>query len=882
MEFVRERLPRYNDENVFNDFINNGYYEIINYSELGNKFVLNNYYLIIDLIKKNEYFICSISPSNIKNDYRFYLASFERGNVDSIFFYKGDIHIFDEFFEKNRNLINSFDWLNVKIKLKKILDFNSVITDIYFEDLNRKILDGSIGLDVLIKNPYYNRIVDFLSLDSIKKMYGSNSLEFVSRYGRKILLNEDYKYIENLEINDLNKFFEIFKFKNGSIINLYNLYSSLVDYNFLYKCTGDVLNNQTYNHLCINLFSGKNIDYIFLLFEEINKYLNDFEKNKICSKYNVDFQSLPLLFDKFINLYKSENYNDFNIYSSIIKDLCLMSYNKKRDSFIKEKHDFSNGFPFDIQLTLKMKRLINKRKLMKDMAISIAYDKEKLDSLKEYLVNKKIIDKDFDSNILFALLTDGVKGVKLIEIENVNYLMGKILGFVSSYIDDDCLNSDIKFDEYKNLPLNDDCFYVPFDKNDLIDIVNSIDLKFFFETVIKNKHVFELFNNYIVKHDLIYFVSSLKLCDVCYCGDVCYSIVGMKELINNFAKVINTNVDKKLYISIFEMLKKAHFVNNPLNIYETVFGDSNKWIISDPLPHKSSLEPEKKIKRCMDVYKKMLVRDYIGVPVFTMNYGDLIVTNDNFYDDGMLVTGEKLGSCMRAGGTLDNLFEYTLTSPNGFNIIFKKDGELISRVAGVIIKNSIFLNELREPLCNDYSNDYLFNALKKYILNLVKKANLNGQIIDQVFVVNGVQGTRNINSNIVRDDLFLKLKNGYYGFNMNYEKTGLCLYMNENKALKNNYNCSFCSINGNTKYYKISKFKTLRGSDAVKRINMLRFLKGSLDYIDSFDDAICSSCFYVYKKDGIIYSDILDEVISDEIKCEYENAINSLNFRKNI
>ena len=40
MEFVRERLPRYNDENVFNDFINNGYYEIINYSELGNKFVL--------------------------------------------------------------------------------------------------------------------------------------------------------------------------------------------------------------------------------------------------------------------------------------------------------------------------------------------------------------------------------------------------------------------------------------------------------------------------------------------------------------------------------------------------------------------------------------------------------------------------------------------------------------------------------------------------------------------------------------------------------------------------------------------------------------------------------------------------------------------------
>ena len=63
---------------------------------------------------------------------------------------------------------------------------------------------------------------------------------------------------------------------------------------------------------------------------------------------------------------------------------------------------------------------------------------------------------------------------------------------------------------------------------------------------------------------------------------------------------------------------------------------------------------------------------------------------------------------------------------------------------------------------------------------------------------------------------------------------------------------------------------------------MLRFLKGSLDYVDNLDDAICSSCYYVYKKNGIIYSDILDGVMSDEIKCEYENAINSLNIRKNI
>ena len=882
MELVRERLSDYNDTTIFNDFIDRDIYEIINYSDLGNNFVLNNHDLIIDLIKNGYYSICSISPSNIKNNYLFYLASFENGDTDPIFLYKGDIHVFDDYFRRNSNLIDSFIWLNNKIKLKKILDFNSVVTDVYFEDLNRKILTGSIDLDVLIKNPLYERIVNYLSLDSIRKLYGSNSFEFVSRYGCKILLDDMYKYIENLEIDDLNKFFDIFKLKNGSVRNLYNLYNSLVDYNFLYKSSDDILNSQTYNHLCKNLFNGKNLDEIFLLFEEINKYLSDLEKKKICSKYNVNFENLPLLFDKFINLYKSNNYNDFNIYSTLIKDLCLTAYGKKREFFVNGKNDFSNGFPFDIRLTLKMKRLINKRKLMKKMALIIAYDRNRLDGLKKYLIDKKIIDENFDSNILFALLTDGVKGVKLIDVENVNYLMGKILVYVSLCIDDANLNDDINYDEYKNLPLNDDCFYVPFSKDKLIEIVNSIDLKIFFDTVIKNKTVLDLFDKYIVKHDLIYFVSSLKLCDVCYCGDVSYSIVSIRELINNFAKVINTNVDNKVYLTIFEMFKKAHFVNNPLNIYENVFGDSNKWIISDPLPHKSSLEPNERIKRCIEVYKKMLVRNYIGVPVFSMNYDDLLVTNDNFYDEEMLVTGEKLGSCMRAGGTLDNLFEYTLTASNGFNIVFKKNGELISRVAGVVIKNSIFLNELREPICKNYTNDHLFSGLKKYVLNLVKKANLNGQVIDQVFIVNGVQGTRNINSNIVRDDLFFRLKNGYYGFNMDYEDTGICLYIDDSKASKNKNNCFICPITGENKYYRISKFKTLRGIDAIKRINMLRFLKGNFDFIDSIDDAICSSCFYVYKKDGVIYSDILDGVVSDEIKIEYENAIKSLNIRKNI
>ena len=75
--------------------------------------------------------------------------------------------------------------------------------------------------------------------------------------------------------------------------------------------------------------------------------------------------------------------------------------------------------------------------------------------------------------------------------------------------------------------------------------------------------------------------------------------------------------------------------------------------------------------------------------------------------NGILVTGEKLGSCLRAGGSLDDLFRYTLLSPNGFNIVIK-DTELISRIAGVCLGNTIFLNELREDVNSKYDNEYLF------------------------------------------------------------------------------------------------------------------------------------------------------------------------------
>lgn len=119
---------------------------------------------------------------------------------------------------------------------------------------------------------------------------------------------------------------------------------------------------------------------------------------------------------------------------------------------------------------------------MQKTCLDIAYDMNKLNKLKEYLVNKVYIKDDFDTNVLFALLTDGVKSVKLIEFDiDINYLMGKILNYVSLSIDNALIDDSVPFEEYKNLPLNDDCFVV---KSDIKEIVNKIDLENFLKMLL--------------------------------------------------------------------------------------------------------------------------------------------------------------------------------------------------------------------------------------------------------------------------------------------------------------------------------------------------------------------------------------------------------------
>lgn len=859
MGFIKDRLPIYNDKDVFDDFIKNGFYDVINYSDLGNDYVKSNFDFVMGLIKNGNYSICFNSPSYIKNNYLFYIASFEFGNLNPIFFFKGNIHDFDEFFDLHWELID-YRFFDNKFKLKKVIDFNSKITDIFFDSLNNGIVNDLEYFEFIRSCGFYDKIIKNLRFDVISKLYGEGVSLFVSKYGFDVILKNNYESINGLSLDELNRFFDVFGLRNGSINNLYNLYKALVDYNFVFKCQNDILNGNSFSFIKPN-----NMEYVILLIDEINKYLSYADKDVFLKKSG----SIESLFDRYLNLFNSSNYKEFNLYGSLIRDICKLAYNRKRELFIFDKCDFSKGFPFDIDVSLKMRRIINKKHLMEKKSLEVAYDFDKLCLLKSYLIDKGLINDSFDTNVLFALLTDGVKGIKLIDLEGIdkNYLIGKINNYISSLIDDCLLDLPVNLDECYNLPLNDDCFCV---SSNIREIVNGIDLKRFFDNVIRNDNVYGLFKKYVDSHDLLYFVSSLKLCDVCYNGDCSYCLSNLIMFVNNFDRMCFNN-NRNVYTNFFDMLKLSSFVNNPLNKYEMVFGDVNKWIISNPRPHNSLVGPESRINECMDVYRKMLDRCFVSVPVYSLKIDGLTISNDNFYDYFMLVTGEKLGSCMRAGGAFDNLFKYTLLSPNGFNIIIKKDDNLISRIAGVCFGNTIFLNELRVDVNRKYGNNYLFDILKKYVNGLVNEASKYGHVIDQVYITYGVQGTKSIKDNVVINDMFWNLKNGKYGFNMGYSDRAICLYGKVSK------------VNFDSKYYLIPRFKVLSGDDAIKRVNMLRALyNDEWDYISKFDKCMCGSNWYVYSLNGCFYSYISCDNFSDNnLEC-FENAKSMINFKKSV
>jgi translation elongation factor EF-1beta len=139
-------------------------------------------------------------------------------------------------------------------------------------------------------------------------------------------------------------------------------------------------------------------------------------------------------------------------------------------------------------------------------------------------------------------------------------------------------------------------------------------------------------------------------------------------------------------------------------------------------------------------YIKCYNRNRVSVPSFdeniTVNNKTINVVVGNFTNPINLTYGERTESCMRSGGDGDSLYNYCLNNDNGFHIRFTdpKTGEFISRISGFRNGNTVFLNQLRNSVLDNYDINDLLEICKKTSKEIIERSKNSEFPIDNVVV----------------------------------------------------------------------------------------------------------------------------------------------------
>ena len=194
------------------------------------------------------------------------------------------------------------------------------------------------------------------------------------------------------------------------------------------------------------------------------------------------------------------------------------------------------------------------------------------------------------------------------------------------------------------------------------------------------------------------------------------------SLISFFAEINkdlnNNNVSVLDLVDFYVSLKEPAYL---------LFGKENyRFIRRDPFPNVSGLDKKQRLEIMISYFVKIRNRKTITVKPLrkeiTLKNGKKVIASlGNFTNPIVFTLGERTGSCMRAGGVGFSFFDFCLFNPSGFHIVFEEPntGYFIDRVSGFRNGNTIFLNELRNPVKANYSREDMVEALKVFSKELV-------------------------------------------------------------------------------------------------------------------------------------------------------------------
>ena len=597
---------------------------------------------------------------------------------------------------------------------------------LYIKDMN--IIYNELLLmnhnDLAIDAPYNDDMLPLIELLSVKlNLNKEHLISMVKAIGFRLLTqleNANIRDAINLNDEDFDKYIKMINIENTKVdrSNLSSITDLLLNKNFGI----DKPEEANIFHITLQEFAENNLGTVNSLIHKVFITV-DKDKNKIRAYYDIvtDENKDYITENDIVDGIKKDDKEVISFY----RELCKEYVNKRKNDYIADKSDsFLNNIAVPMYETnglIKALFKIYSEKEAKDLILKHAKDVKNYDNYKPLLQDE--------------VLDEIIKFKKNPQYELDPSFKKKYLKQFGVMIKDILENTNLK-DARINNGINVTTEIIPKRSKamTLLSIMSDINVGELRETVFSNNELYEELLKAISSYKLLgwpdVFENYPDSLSIDIMPDVIASYISNYSSISEEAKHAISNGDTW---TLLDNISSAEARVSDSNIYAILFGvEDYRLIRNNRPPNSACMSKNQRISEAIELLKVMYNRSKIAVPPVDKDYElssdkkiNVLLGNTN--DMINLTYGERTGACMRIGGVGVDLFKYCLGNDNGFHISFNdpETGKLISRISCFRNGNTLFMNELREPLDKRYTREDLHEACRligKEIIELTKNS----------------------------------------------------------------------------------------------------------------------------------------------------------------
>ena len=671
-------------------------------------------------------------------------------------------------------------------------------------------------------------------LDKIKEKYGINDssspLEFLNNL------------INNLDGNNINILHDI---TNYSISQDRKFFRN----NHYYEELDSFSLNNVYNSLYKTFFT-----YHYISKEDVLKIANKF-----------GFKSIDEL--KLFAFNELDNKNDDEKYYYIIDNMLRIYTNKARE---KRPIGYTIFDELDMPFDFEEKRLKNELEnyYIPNMISNELFINELKDNGIDY-ENAKMISDGIKLDLISRLSEEEKKKIKLFKKIGLKYVRKDM---DEEKIKDTSRTISILNGHNKLIKL-----FRPSNRKDAYQILSNLELNLLEKNVFCDEETTNLLNEimkskkmHLMEPSIYNLIKKYKLSLTENNSQISGFINYFKVILDNAKKEIISKNDNRdittdqllTYFSPSQILSLSNVYSSMSSIYSDILGvEDTGFIKSNPGRNSAKgMTSSERLKIATEDIVKLYNKQEITIPssddVVSLHNGkELEVIVGNFTSTCNLTHGERTDACMRIGGAGELLYNFCINNKKGFHIRFEnpKTHEYISRVSGFRNGNTVYLNQLRNSLSNDYTDEDLIEATKIISKSLIEKTKDTSSPIENVFVSDGYATDNNVDLIRTRLNKYDVTK-GLGKIYTDYTYNDACLIASKDPNW-------YVKLNPNMKEetYQTERSKPVVFSDnfngAPEKINKVHTIKQLIDGKNVEEDEIDVLDF----KDGISFCITNDE-----------------------